>query len=355
MKWTQRLTSLTFLWCLFFNSGLLASTDSTPRVVFVNPGHADESFWQDVDDYAKAAAKALNIDLEIIHGERDTELMQQRLSERVANGKTPDYVILVNEAQTGRSLLQSLSQTSSHVVFTLNNLTPDELVEIQREPEWQQRLLPGVFPNNFRIGYLTAQALYRQGGQHAGEALLLSGDSNTPASIQRKAGALAFIEQVGGLDGVRHGYGEWQESSAYAETNRLLSLYPNIRYIWTANDHMAYGAQRALKKSDKVIGEEAFISTINTSTRVLNELEQGNITVLGGGHFTAVGLTLVKIHQHRTGKLWPQRTKFTLFHLIEPDTTLFHVLLDKQWNNIDFRAIDLSSNPIDPYLQRKEE
>ncbi|MCL9774261.1 ABC transporter substrate-binding protein [Vibrio methylphosphonaticus] len=354
MKWTSLFATALLIGSGVFHSGLFASSSPNSQVLFVNPGHAEESFWHDVDLYAKAAAKTLNIDLDIIYGERDVDLTLQRLSDRIQNQPIPDYIILVNEAQSGRALLDIVAGTSSRVLFALNDLTPDEKVDIQQDTEWQQRLLPGVFPNNFRIGYLTAQALYRQGNHHYADALLLSGDQTTPASLQRKAGALAFIEQVDGQYGVHHSVGQWQEERAYAEAHKLLSYYPNIRYIWTANDHMAYGAQRALQEGKKVIGENVFISTINTSERALKQLKQGDISILGGGHFTAIGLALVKIHQRNIGRAWPQRTKFTLFHLIEPDTPLYRLLLDKQWQDIDFNAIDLLSNPVDPYLQKND-
>ncbi|GAL20201.1 hypothetical protein JCM19235_4401 [Vibrio maritimus] len=75
--------------CCFFGNVTFASTEgeesrsANVQVLFVNPGFSDESFWGDVDKYAIAAAQSLDIQLEIIHGQRDRILTQQKLAERM--------------------------------------------------------------------------------------------------------------------------------------------------------------------------------------------------------------------------------------------------------------------------------
>ncbi|GAL34740.1 hypothetical protein JCM19240_4290 [Vibrio maritimus] len=51
-------------YCLLLDTAIAAKGDNTPhqaesRVLFVNPGFAQESFWHDVDLYAQAAADSL--------------------------------------------------------------------------------------------------------------------------------------------------------------------------------------------------------------------------------------------------------------------------------------------------------
>ncbi|MGV2986837.1 ABC transporter substrate-binding protein [Vibrio sp. E150_011] len=352
MKWTQQFFIYCLLWTATVDADVNPASNSTPYVLFVNPGYEDDSFWYNVINYAQAAATDLNINLEVVHGNRSPLLAQQRLSQKISQGATPDYIILVNEAQTGRKLLESLTDVSSHALFVVNNLNPTDLVEVQLEPHWQQHLLPGVFANNFRIGYLTAKALYDKGEQRGGDVLLFSSDT-TPASTMREAGAVSFFTQVDGLNVVQHTYAKWDENTAYGEAKRLLSLHPNIRYAWTANDQMAFGIQRALDEREETIAgrDDVLISTINTSEKVLSQLKEGQIAVLGGGDFTALGLALIKIHHHKNGVEWPQRTRFTLFNLIDEPSALYTDLYEKRWAEIDFKGIDLNNNPVNPFIQ----
>ncbi|MFC5077141.1 D-allose-binding periplasmic protein precursor [Vibrio thalassae] len=306
---------------------------TTARVLFVNPGFADESFWGDVDGdvdgYAVAAAQSLEITLEIIHGNRDPILTQQLLAARVQTSPKPDYVILVNQKYRGLALLDSLSESDCFVTFVLNDLESSQKQRLRTDPIWSSRLLPGLIPNNFNIGYLTAKDLYQKGQDQQGAFVIISGDKNTPASHHREAGAMAFVIQHEDTMVAQRVYGDWREDLAYDQTKILLKRHPQAHYIWTANDHMAFGAQRAVKEAGLTVGKDVFISTINTSPRVLSELKSGQITSLGGGHFTAVGLQLVKIYHHKQEHRWPQRTKFNLFQVIGYPSALFTILEER--------------------------
>ncbi|MCY9853115.1 ABC transporter substrate-binding protein [Vibrio mediterranei] len=333
---------------------LSANQNMTTRVLFVNPGFADESFWGDVDGYAQAAASSLGLTLEILHGNRDHILTQQLLAKRMQVLPKPDYVVLVNEKSNGLALLNMLSESNCFVSFVLNDLSPSSKQTLRTDPIWNTRLMPGVFPNNFNIGYLTAKDLYQKGKDKQGAFLILSGDKNTPASNNREAGAMAFVMQQEHTTVAQRVYGDWREDLAYEQTKVLLKRHSKVRYIWTANDHMAFGAQKAISEAGRSIGNDIFISTINTSQSVLSELKDGHITSLGGGHFTAVGLQMVKIHHHQKDQRWPQRTKFNLFQIIRYPSELFSTLEGKAWSNIDFENIDIFANPIDPFVVKSE-
>ncbi|GAL20199.1 hypothetical protein JCM19235_4399 [Vibrio maritimus] len=82
---------------------------------------------------------------------------------------------------------------------------------------------------------------------------------------------------------------------------------------------------------------------------MLNALAQKQIASLSGGHFTAVGLALVKIYHYANGEPWPQRTKYNLFQPIMYPSDLFDIMKQKDWNNIDFKRIDIRANPINPF------
>ncbi len=53
-------------------------------------------------------------------------------------------------------------------------------------------------------------------------------------------------------------HGQWNESISREQMHTLLQRYPNVRYVWTANDHMAFGAMKAAKAAGKTPGEDIF-------------------------------------------------------------------------------------------------
>jgi ABC-type sugar transport system substrate-binding protein len=347
------------VYCLLLGTAIAAEGDNTPhqadsRVLFVNPGFAQESFWHDVDLYAQAAADSLGLQLEIIHGDRDRLLTRQKLVERMQQSPTPDFVILVNEKGAGLTLLESITFPQVKVTFALNDLSSNDKRKVSNTLDWSARLLPGVFPDNYHIGFVSAKDLFIKGGGEPGDFLLISGDKATPASINREAGATSFIMQNENTPLAQQVHGDWSESIAYEQTKVLLKRHDNVRYLWTANDHMAFGAIKAIKEANISIDHEIFIGTINTSNQVLNALAQGEISSLAGGHFTAVGLSLVKIHHYLHHKSWPQRTKYNLFRTVPYPSEFYNTLKDKEWHRIDFRSIDIQKNPIDPFLPKPE-
>lgn len=347
------------VYSFFLTSTKAATTNNMPHlegahVLFVNPGFADESFWHDVDLYAHAAAESLGLQLEIIHGERDRILTRQKLIERMKRPPAPDFAIIVNEKGIGLSLLESITSPETKVTFALNDLSANEKRQITDRSDWSQRLFPGVFPDNYHIGFVSAKDLFAKGERQPGDFLLISGDKATPASINREAGATSFIMQNELSNLAQRVHGDWSESIAYEQTKVLLKRHDNVRYVWTANDHMAFGAVVAIKEANLKIGSEIFVGTINTSNEVLDALARGQVSALAGGHFTAVGLALVKIHHYLHDEPWPQRTKYNLFRPVTYPSKFYNTLKNKDWQQIDFRNIDIRANLINPFTTMSE-
>mgnify|MGYP002750610294 CR=1 FL=1 len=76
------------------------------KVTFINPGVSDIShptggFWYNVGSFMRAAAKDLNIELEILYAERN-HLKIIEIVQEVANRKEkPDFLIIENEMRQG--------------------------------------------------------------------------------------------------------------------------------------------------------------------------------------------------------------------------------------------------------------
>ncbi|MDO6687876.1 ABC transporter substrate-binding protein [Agarivorans sp. 3_MG-2023] len=308
-------------------------------VVFLNPGKADESFWQDVDTFAAVAAKQLDLDLQTFHSERNHYSKLKHIEWMIENQQLPDYLMLVNERQALPRMLSLLEGHAVYVVVILNDLDEDQLALRKLNPHWQKYLLSSLVPNNYAIGYATAQAMHAAAEGGGGDAVIISGDKATPASVAREGGAEAFFLQQTSINMRQIVYGQWDEQRSYYQTKVLLQRYPQLRFLWTANDHMAFGSLKAIKEAGKQAGKDIFVGTVNTSAKALELRETGEISALGGGHFSAAGLALNLIYLHQLGKPIPATVNSNMFQLLVPGTQEYQQLKDKNWSDISFDTL----------------
>lgn len=321
-----------YLFCMLFM--FCAQVHATPDVVFFNPGKAQESFWGDVDKAMIEAANLFDLKLEIHHANRDRLLMIDQVNALVRSKTLPKYVVLVSEESSASKMLKSLYGLPVYVALMLNDLSKEERVLLKQDPHWQKYLLPAVVPDNYSIGHKSASALVEAMSSESPEVIGISGDTLTPASLDRTSGATALLRSQPQLTLHQVVYAHWREDSAYWLTLKMLKRYPKLTGIWTANDHMAFGVLQALEELGIVAGKDIFVSTVNTSEKVLRLRQQGKITALGGGHFLAGAVVMDKIAKHQHSGLYTAVSPFPLFSLLEPDSEFFTALLNRDWRAI---------------------
>ncbi|WP_084405008.1 ABC transporter substrate-binding protein [Aliagarivorans taiwanensis] len=317
----------------------LPSHGQYSSVLFLNPGKAEESFWSDVDHFAKEAAKQLLIDLDIVHGEREEYTLVNHLQKLIARRQLPDYLILVNEKQVLPRLMTLLEGHPVYIVIILNDLSQGERTKAKLSAHWEEFLLTTLIPDNYWIGQQTAKEMVLAGGQQAGDLLVLSGDKLTPASIQRTQGALDYVKHNTQLTLKQVVYTDWNEQQAYSKTMRLLKRFPQSRYIWTVNDHSALGAIKALNKTGLTPGKDVYIATVNSSAEIIQRRQQGEISSLGAGHFALAGWALLLIDRHSKGSGVPKRINRPFFELINENSPIYQCLIDKDWSRFPFRQL----------------
>lgn len=320
----------------------LADSKRNPEIMFINPGHPNESFWQDVDLFMLEAAKQLDISLSIKHAERNHLKMVQYAKDLSQSKTKPDYLLLVNEKKAAASMLDILEGSGIKVFLLLNDLSSAEKHRLQNA-YWQEHLLGSLIPDNHYIGYETAKALFITGDTSAEDSvtpskiLLISGDKSTPASRQREAGARDYIKTNTSLNLVQTIYGHWQELRTEQQMHVLLKRYPDLKYVWTANDLMAFGVINAVRENGLTPGKDIYISAVNTSKKVLSQRQKGIVSSLGGGHFSAGGWAMVLLHDHYKGIQIPELSSHKLFQLIQPDSKAIKLLTNKDWHKINFK------------------
>jgi len=270
-------------------------------VLFLNPGTTQEAFWVSYSQFMQAAARDLGVDLQILYAQRQPELTVAQARVALQGPHRPDYLVFVNEQYIAPQILR-LAEGSGVKLFMVNAvLTADQQALVGERPD----RIGSLVPNDEEGGYLMMKELIRlhpavaRGEQI--EVLAFSGLKITPSAQLRERGmqrALAEHPQVRLRQLV---YSGWTQQRAYEQARQLLSRYPKVSLVWSANDEMAFGAMRAFAEAGRVPGKDALFSAVNTSPEALQAVVDGRLSALVGGHFTLGGWALVELHDYDQG------------------------------------------------------
>ncbi|QPF75069.1 substrate-binding domain-containing protein [Roseateles sp. DAIF2] len=295
-------------------------------ISFINPGRSDELYWISASQAMQAAARSLNIQLEVLYAERDPE-QALALGRQIAArppAQRPDYVVLVNEKGTLVPNARVLGEAGIKSFAAFSGLLPQE------RRRWAPRrglplLLGSLEPDAEQAGYLSAKALIDEGLRRglAGpdgrlHLLAIAGDRSTPVSIRRNEGLRrALKEQAARAELDEQVFADWRLERAAELTPPLLRRHPQARLIWAGSDQMAFGAMQALEPEGR--REELLFSAINNSLPALQALQEGRLSAVVGGHFIAGAWALVMLYDHHHGLdfaaegLEQERPMFMLF------------------------------------------
>lgn len=332
----------------------LASDHERITVSFVNPGRSDEGFWTSVTAFMQAAAEDLNVDLRVEYGERDRLRMNRLAMAAVMADPKPDYLVLVNEAESAQGVLEAARDNGVKVFVLLNGFTGNDIARYGKPREKFANWVGSMIPDNASAGRAIAKAIteaaVRAGAVGADgkvHAAAISGDKVTPASLHRDRGLAAFARDDGRLLIYQHVYGKWRRDRALVLTLGLLKRYPKLNAIWAANDPMALGAIEAARAVGRTPGRDVFIAGLNWSVEALNSVIAGDMEVSVGGHFMAGGWSLVLLRDYHDGLDFAAAggTVFGLdFGVLDRHNTKRYLDLfgDSDWSKIDFQKFSMS-------------
>ena len=348
----------------WFGAGIVACPNllahlATPRVAFVNPGRSDEEYWLTATKAMQAASNSLGIALEVQYAERDHLHMVDLVREiaRRPASRRPDYLVLVNERRMGGEMLKYAAGAGIKCVFAFNTLLPGDREQFGRPREIFPLWLGSIVPHAEDAGYLTANALIERGlreRRFAADGKLhmvaIAGDRSTESSILRNQGMERAVREHQHrvvLD--QTVYADWQRDVAAAMVKELFVRYPEAVLVWSGNDLMALGAMAALSASGGRPGIDRWFSGVNTSREALQELIDGRLEALAGGHFMAGAWALVMIFDHAYGRDFADegteldRAMFTLFDA--PLARRFVARFGDRAPALDFRRHSKALNP----------
>jgi ABC-type sugar transport system substrate-binding protein len=140
--------------------------------------------------------------------------------------------------------------------------------------------------------------LYQRAGSGGARVIGITGDPNTPVSLERAEGVEAFLSHVPDGRTCQLVFSDWSYADGVQKARVLLARYPQANVIWAANDSMALGAVKAVEERHAHV----LVGSMGTSQEALLRLANGGLAAtMGGGDFIgALGMVLLyDYHQGR--------------------------------------------------------
>lgn len=283
-----------------------------PHVTFLNPGKADETFWLLTSQTMAAAARQLNIDLEIVYAERNRQALQRLGKEIIERPVKPDYLVLVNEEAAAVPLVTAADAAGIKVLLFSSTLTGNDAQRFG-EPRTELKNWIGSLLFDMRsAGYRMAKALVedaraRKAAGNDGKIhlLALGGDERTPTSIDRNAGFNDYVSNQPDVVVDRFLYANWNAADAESLAGRYLdwAQRSGIRMagVWAANDPMALGTIEAADKRGLKAGRDYGAVGLNWSPAAIEKVRNGEMILTDGGHFFGGAWTMVMLRDFADG------------------------------------------------------
>jgi ABC-type sugar transport system substrate-binding protein len=331
------------------------------RVTFINPGISNANdptgeYWLRVSAAMEAAAAQLNIDLEVIHSERDHLRMQQQARDVAKRSTRPDYLIVVNEKLAADEMVKAADESGIKAFVMQSTFAGDQAVNMGAPREKYKNWIGSLVPDNMHGGYLAAKRIIDealQSGASKGGRLRLfaiAGDPVTQASVDRVAGLKRAISEYSNVDLQQIFMGLWRYDVARDQARIGLGRYPDTGAVWAANDPMALGVLEAAIQANRKPGTDFFVGGLGWAPSALKKVkEKALVTSVGGLHMNGA-LALVLLNDYHLGRDFAEEgvtLKHTMFAVL--DSTSVDAYLakfgDGAWKKIDFTKLSKVLNP----------
>lgn len=340
---------------IFFGLVTFCHGSSDIRVTFINPDSPDNFFWRRMTQFMQAAAKDLNIDLNVIYGNAERFLTKQKTLAAIESSKPGDYLVFVFQYGSEAAILDSAEQAGVYSI-AINTDPSQETKHSIRHPRQHYRFwLSHLSPNDQKVGFDLADYLIRQliqnGQQQPVEMIAISGTQDSSAAIERNLGLSRFVQHANNVTLHQITWARWQTDISEFQTQRLLKRYPQTCAIWTASDGMAKGAYQATLSLEKSNCEYFQIGGVDWSEWGLNAVRDGSIATTVGGHFMEGAWALVLIHDHHNlgeqGSI-PTRIKTPMQLIHKGNYHLYEKVLEPEnWSRINFRNFSQKHSEIE--------
>jgi ABC-type sugar transport system substrate-binding protein len=255
-----------------------------------------------VSHFMRPAASSLGMELEVLYAERDHLLMLRQADEMARRASAPDYVIVVNEKLAGQQILTTLARSPARVFLMHNDLTPEQRRDVGHERERIRNWIGTATTDAGRGGYILMEYLARRLGDREPRVVGITGDPNTPVSMERADGVQHYLSRAGRGRIHQLAFGDWSYADGEQKAAVLLARYPDTNVIWAANDSMALGALRAVRARDAPV----LVGGIGGFWDAMTSVAEGGLAASSAGDYLIGAWAMVLLHDYHHGQDFAQ-------------------------------------------------
>ena len=325
------------------------------KVIFLSPAGTEDAFFGPMIGVMEVTAERLGISLEILACGRSAAVFEAKGRELCRRTETPEYLLLVNENETGVTLLPELAAKGYRILTLSQGFSTADRALLGKPrtqyPNWLGELVPDDCPAGFRLAetlIAEARAKHLQAADGKLHMLAVSGPFTT-ASILRLNGLRAAVSAHPDVVLEEVAPAGWSEDRAFTAGQEMLRRVPQASMVWAANDTMALGATRAVAelRSRALRFEPVLIGGVDWSAFVPDKIRSGEMTVSMGGHFFDGAWALLLLHDYHRGVDFPRldmQSHLSAMHGANVDR--FDTLLrPSTWRSLDLSRFSRALHP----------
>ncbi len=349
LRW-RRMSNMAWVICVLCFS-VACHAKAELRVAFVNPDSPGNPFWDAVTHFMQAAARSLNIQLQVHYGEKNRYLATRRAIQAVRSATRPDYLIFVYQAGQGPEVLKAAESAKVYSYIINTDIVDGEKALVGKPREKYRYWLGHMSPDDIKAGKDLAEQLIaaaREKGRWAGDqrirVVALSGSRDSSAALDRNKGLEQALAAHPDVELQQLLFNNWDPDLTRKQMPALLQRFPDTAVVWTASDGMALGAAEGATS-----GAPLLIGGIDWTNEGIVAVRDGNLVATVGGHFMEGGLALVLLNDHHRGIDFAAegvilRSRMQVIHQANVQA-YWQALGDQRWDKIDFRKLSKSANP----------
>jgi ABC-type sugar transport system substrate-binding protein len=353
----RRALTLAATLVLMFLSGTAVAAEPAFKVGFLAGGDRENNFWVRMGEFAEAVAEDLNIDFRAVYPTPATYVIKKK-GERLLAGLGKNDYFITGYFDSVTSDLLDLAEERRIRTFIINTEILDQDQVRMGSPRDKSRHWIGhMRPNDVQAGYQVADELLKHFERpETVRMAALNGDPSVQVAHDREAGLKQRLNEAPGAELVEVGTADWIEESALVTARNLMEKHAGINAFWAASDPMALGAIRAIKETDKTLGEDIVVASIDWTGRGLKAVRDGDMLANVGGHFMEAGIALLLLYDYHHGQDFAgelgTRFKTPMYPVNREniETYFEKVGTDPDWSSIDFTQFTKTHNPdLDRY------
>lgn len=342
-KLTTSVIVLIFITCK--TSACLAE----PKITFISATTDEDPFGKMLHKSISAAAKSLNIELNIIQSKANQHTTPEYLS-ALLDAK-PDYLI----AASTRLNNHLITMSKGKEIYILSSYPPSKEHENTLGlPRLQHKHWIGTIDYNHKeaSSQLTSVMYSSYSKQHLAfktqpSLLAFNGAKSTIPAIDRREGLISSANDLNIK--INHIFDfDWQPNSSTRSLDLSLKRYPDTSIFWAASDAISLNIIKKLKTHNLKPNIDFVTAGFDWTSEGLDSIERGEMLASAGGQFLYGSWLLVLAYDHYHGNDFkPYGISYSIKMPIIDSSNISKIrpFIDNQeWNNIDFKKFTQTHN-----------